>query len=62
MFVGTALVLLGAIGTRRIMRRGLTRGPRTPVFALLAAAALVDLRLDVRVLDYWKDPAGSTAR
>ena len=56
MFVGTALVLLGAIGTRRIIGAASRVGLGTPVFALLAAAALFDLRLDVRVLDYWKDP------
>ena len=56
MFVGTALVLLGAIGTRRIIGAASRVGLGTPVFALLAAAALFDLRLDVRVLDYWKAP------
>jgi hypothetical protein len=56
MFVGTALILLGAAGSRRIIDAAARARLATPVFACLAAAALFDLRLDLRMLDYWKEP------
>jgi hypothetical protein len=58
MFVGTALIVLGAIGSRRIIGAASRVGLGTVAFAALAAFALLDLRLELRLLDYWKTPPG----
>ncbi|HET7697687.1 MAG TPA: hypothetical protein VFK57_18370 [Vicinamibacterales bacterium] len=55
-FVGTALVVLAALGTRRLFAAAARVRLGTPAFAAVAALALVDLRLDVRVVDFWTDP------
>jgi len=57
-FVQVALVVLAAFGYRRIMAAASRVRVGTPVFVLLAAAGLLDLRMDVRVNDYWKSPPG----
>jgi hypothetical protein len=54
-FVGTALIVLGAAGTRRVLAAAARVRLAMPAFAALAFLALFDLRLDVRVVDYWKD-------
>ena len=53
MFVGTALIVLAAFGVRRLIGAASRVRLATPAFAALAALALADLRLDVRVVDFW---------
>jgi hypothetical protein len=50
--VGTALVLLGAFGARRVLRLAPGRGARAAVTAGLALLVLFDLRLDPRLESY----------
>jgi len=52
-FVGCALVLLAAYGSARLFRRVRDGRRRGALAAVLAAAALVDLRSTLQLEDYW---------
>jgi hypothetical protein len=53
-FVGTALILLAASGTERLLRHARGRRIETAAFAVLTAATLIDLRPSIVLRDYWQ--------
>jgi hypothetical protein len=57
-FATIALVLLAAFGTRRLLAAAARARLDTPVFVALGALTLVDLRLELRLREYWRDPPG----
>jgi hypothetical protein len=53
-FVGSALILLSAYGADRLFRAARRIHVEGAAFAILAAAALIDLRPTIQLQDYWR--------
>lgn len=55
-FVSTALIVLAAFGWRRVLGAAARARQGTPIFVALAVLTLVDLRMELDLRDYWRDP------